>query len=48
MCYYLMGRYMNVCWVRCEIIVALGLRAGGLMTNNWYPWGVELFEVSRV
>ena len=39
MCYYLMGRYMNVRWVHCEIVVALGVRAGGLMMNNWYPWG---------
>ena len=39
MCYYLMGRYMNVRRVRCEIVVALELRAGGR---------VELFEVSRV
>ena len=40
-----MGRSMNVHWVCCEIVVALELRAGGLMTNKWYPWGVELFEV---
>ena len=39
MCYYLMGRSMNVHWVCCEIVVALELRAGGLMTNKWYPWG---------
>ena len=40
MCYYyLMGRYMNVRWLRCEIVVALELHAGGLMMNKWYPWG---------
>ena len=41
MCYYLMGRYMNV---RCEIVVVLELHAGGLMTNKWYPWGGRIVQ----
>ena len=40
MYYYLMGRYMNVRWVRCEIwVVAFELGAGGVTTNEWYPFG---------
>ena len=34
MYYYLMGRYMNVCWARCEIVGAFELGAGGAPGND--------------
>ena len=42
MCYYLMGKYMNVRWVRCELW-ALELHAGGSLALVFGPgkWKCE-------
>ena len=43
MCYYLMGKYMNVRWVRCELWV-LELHAGGSLALVFGPGKLEMQE----